>query len=215
MKTEKLNIRQIIYLFLVVMGTVSSVWSQITLEAPHDSDETNYRWFNASSPDSILGNDFNFEVTEPGVYFAKYDGSFCGTNASSYFILTGSDSDSSQVTLNLISAVGITGSVIWSDPSLGTDLAPTVIATNVPVTYQASWVRGDFVKDLPSFTVMSLETPMIDSDGDGILDSIEDANTDGDNNPATNPTDTDADGIPNYLDIDSDADGIPDNIEAQ
>ena len=56
---------------------------------------------------------------------------------------------------------------------------------------------------------------VLDSDGDGILDSVEDKNLDGDNNPATNPTDTDGDGIPDYLDLDSDNDGIPDNVEAQ
>ncbi|MDG1570689.1 hypothetical protein OZ410_00040, partial [Robiginitalea sp. M366] len=55
----------------------------------------------------------------------------------------------------------------------------------------------------------------IDDDDDGIIDSREDANTDGDNNPATNPTDTDGDGVPDYLDIDSDNDGITDNLEAQ
>jgi len=54
-----------------------------------------------------------------------------------------------------------------------------------------------------------------DSDGDGILDSVEDENSDGDNDPSTNSTDTDGDGVPNYLDIDSDDDGILDNIEAQ
>ncbi len=55
----------------------------------------------------------------------------------------------------------------------------------------------------------------IDLDDDGIINSKEDANFDGDNNPATHPTDTDGDGIPNYLDIDSDNDGILDNVEAQ
>ncbi|NVK53778.1 MAG: T9SS type A sorting domain-containing protein [Flavobacteriaceae bacterium] len=54
-----------------------------------------------------------------------------------------------------------------------------------------------------------------DDDNDGIPDSVEDANSDGDNNPLTNPTDTDGDGIPNHLDLDSDGDGIPDNVEAQ
>ena len=43
----------------------------------------------------------------------------------------------------------------------------------------------------------------IDSDNDGILDSVE------------GTADTDGDGIPNFLDLDSDGDGIPDNIEAQ
>ena len=55
----------------------------------------------------------------------------------------------------------------------------------------------------------------LDADNDGILDSFEDLNMDGDDDPATNPTDTDEDGYPDYLDIDSDNDGIPDNVEAQ
>lgn len=55
----------------------------------------------------------------------------------------------------------------------------------------------------------------LDDDNDGILDTVEDANLDNDNNPLTSPTDTDGDGVPNYLDLDSDGDGIPDNIEAQ
>jgi len=55
----------------------------------------------------------------------------------------------------------------------------------------------------------------IDDDNDGILDTVEDANLDNDNNPLSDPTDTDNDGIPNHLDLDSDGDGIPDNIEAQ
>ncbi|MEN8788807.1 MAG: gliding motility-associated C-terminal domain-containing protein, partial [Flavobacteriaceae bacterium] len=55
----------------------------------------------------------------------------------------------------------------------------------------------------------------LDLDDDGIVNSFEDLNLDGDNDAATNPTDTDSDGIPDYLDIDSDNDGIPDNVEAQ
>ncbi|WP_373075287.1 gliding motility-associated C-terminal domain-containing protein, partial [Zeaxanthinibacter enoshimensis] len=55
----------------------------------------------------------------------------------------------------------------------------------------------------------------LDDDNDGILDSVEDPNTDGDDDPLTNPLDSDNDGYPNHLDIDSDNDGIPDNVEAQ
>ncbi len=53
-----------------------------------------------------------------------------------------------------------------------------------------------------------------DDDNDGILDTTEDLNADGDNDPSTNPTDSDNDGIPNYLDLDSDNDGIADVVEA-
>ncbi len=55
----------------------------------------------------------------------------------------------------------------------------------------------------------------LDDDNDGILDTEEDPNLDGDDDPLTDPLDTDDDGYPNHLDIDSDNDGIPDNVEAQ
>ncbi len=55
----------------------------------------------------------------------------------------------------------------------------------------------------------------IDDDGDGIIDTVEDSNADGDKKCHTNPSDQDGDGIPDYLDIDSDNDGIIDNVEAQ
>ncbi len=59
------------------------------------------------------------------------------------------------------------------------------------------------------------DTVDIDDDNDGILDTVEDPNIDGDNDPLTNPLDTDGDGYPNHLDIDADNDGIPDNVEGQ
>ncbi|NNC93132.1 MAG: DUF2341 domain-containing protein, partial [Acidimicrobiia bacterium] len=47
-----------------------------------------------------------------------------------------------------------------------------------------------------------------DTDTDGLCDLEEDANTDADNDPATNPgPDTDGDTFPNYLDADDDGDG--------
>jgi gliding motility-associated-like protein len=52
-----------------------------------------------------------------------------------------------------------------------------------------------------------------DTDGDGMLSSIDNNNTFG--GQPTTPVNTDASGNANYLDIDSDNDGIVDNIEAQ
>ncbi len=59
------------------------------------------------------------------------------------------------------------------------------------------------------------DTADLDDDNDGILDTEEDPNLDGDNDPLTDPLDTDGDGYPDHLDIDADNDGIPDNVEAQ
>jgi hypothetical protein len=49
-----------------------------------------------------------------------------------------------------------------------------------------------------------------DDDGDNVPTAFElDVfNSDGDNNPLTNPLDSDQDGIPNYLDNDDDGDGV-------
>ena len=53
-----------------------------------------------------------------------------------------------------------------------------------------------------------------DSDGDGLWDFEEDANTDLDANPATNPgPDTDGDTFPNYLDADDDGDSVATSAE--
>ena len=41
----------------------------------------------------------------------------------------------------------------------------------------------------------------VDDDGDGILDSVEDRNSDGDDDPETNPTDTDGDGMPDAWEL--------------
>ncbi|MFX0557258.1 Ig-like domain-containing protein [Maribacter sp. CXY002] len=69
-----------------------------------------------------------------------------------------------------------------------------------------------FVRNVKIYTIDNID---LDDDDDGILDTVEDQNLDGDNNHLTNPTDSDGDSIPNYLDLDSDNDGILDNVESQ
>jgi hypothetical protein len=62
-----------------------------------------------------------------------------------------------------------------------------------------------------------------DDDGDGRPTAEEDANTDGDGDPSTDPTDLDGDGIPDYLDADdtggptgdADGDGLTNAREAE
>nr|WP_316927886.1 gliding motility-associated C-terminal domain-containing protein [Croceivirga radicis] len=393
-----------IFLFIMGMGSVSA---QFLLQAPTDSDQNNFRWFEASDTNTVLGTDSFYEVTEPGVYFATYDGTLCGSNATGYFIVTNCNSPYNEVTLDVSQNVSSNATINWNNTSIsgtqpvvtatqdveryvatitkannsfilprftvvcmdqaaileddvavvdeddavqipifdndselpdtgvltftepangsvtvdenGTPNDPTddivtytpnpdfngqdtfdytlcnsfgdcstatvtvtvtpivdtvadVVTTEEDTPIQITWSGND--NDLPdsgTFTVtdptngtvtvndngtpndpsddMVTYTPnpdfdgtdmfdytvcdalgncstatitivvsdqiVLDTDGDGILDSFEDLNTDGDNDPATNPTDTDNDGIPDYLDIDSDDDGIPDNIEAQ
>ncbi|MEM7161020.1 MAG: Ig-like domain-containing protein [Bacteroidota bacterium] len=71
-----------------------------------------------------------------------------------------------------------------------------------------------------TLTIIINVVPPIDTDGDGILDTV-DLDDDNDGIPdtveeatASNGGDTDNDGIPDSLDLDSDNDGIPDIVES-
>lgn len=400
------------FLFLSIVFTLLGTTvanAQFLLRAPDSGDESNYRWFEASDTGTVLGTDSFYEATQPGVYFATYDGTICGSNATGYFILTNCNAPDNQVTLDITANVQGSATVSWNDATLsGTN--PTVDATTTVERYVATITKAGNSIELPRFTVVCLsqaatlvddaiavnedesvdipifdndsdlpnvgtltttspsngtvsindngtpndptddivtytpdpdfngtdsfdytvcnssgdcstanvtvdvlpivdafddsvstqeDTPVdidilandndlptlgtltttnpfngtvvindggtpndpsddfvtytpdtgfvgtdsfeyticddsgncetatvtiivtpvatteLDSDNDGIADSFEDLNLDGDNDPSTNATDTDGDGIPDYLDIDSDDDGIPDNIEAQ
>ncbi len=393
---------------LTVLGiTVSS--AQFLLQAPNSGDESNYKWYEASDTNTVLATDFFYETSVPGVYFATYDGTLCGSNATGYFILTDCTNPDNQVTLDISANVTGSGVVSWSPAVGGNQLRPTITATPSVIRYTPTLTKAGNSITLPSFTVVCLQqaanlvddlvvlnedtsvivpifdndsnlpnvgtltttnptngtvnintngtpndptddivtyipnpdyngpdsfdytvcntlgdcstatvsidvlpvmdvrddtvatventallidmlandndlpilgtitttnasngvvtlnnngTPSnpsddnvtyspnfgflgtdsftyticdnlsncltatvtilvnplgsdIDIDDDGIVNAFEDLNSDGDNDPATNPTDTDGDGIPDYLDIDSDDDGIPDNVEAQ
>ena len=383
--------------------------AQFLLQAPNSTDENNYRWYNAEDTNTVLGTDFFYEVNQPGVYFATYDGTVCGKNATSYFILTDCESPNNEVTLDISANVPVGATITWSPALTGSQTAPQILATKDVEKYIATLLKAGNSKNLPSFTVVCMSqasnlmddtvtvdedssvvvdifandadlpilgtlttsnpangtttiddngtpnnpsddvvtytpdpdfngqdtftyticnsfgdcstatvvvdvlpivdttddvvttdenqpitidnwaandndiptigtftttapingrvviddngtpndpsddvltytpnldfsgtdsfdytvcdtlgncststitilitsTVDLDSDDDGILDAWEDLNTDGDNDPSTNPTDSDGDGIPDYLDIDSDDDGIPDNVEAQ
>ena len=393
--------------FILLGFTASN--AQFLLQAPNTGDESNYRWYEASDTSTVLSTDFFYETSTPGVYFATYDGTLCGSNATGYFILTDCTNPENQVTLDIRQNVSGAATVSWNPAVSGDPLQPVVTATTSVVRYTATVTKAgcDFV--LPGFTVVCLQqaatlvddvatldeddsvvidiyandsnlpstgtltttnpangtvsindggtpndptddivtytpdpdyngtdffdytvcndmgdcstarvnitvlpmldaiddsiatledTPIaidipandndlpttgtltttspangtvtindggtpndpsddtvtytpdpgytgtdtflyticdtlgncstatvtvltnplgvdLDADDDGIVDSFEDLNLDGDNDPSTNPTDTDGDGIPDYLDIDSDDDGIPDNVEAQ
>lgn len=399
-----------ILLFFVGVSTANA---QFLLQAPTTDGEgtrTNYQWYEASDTSTVLSTDSFYEATQPGIYFATYDGTLCGSNATGYFILTNCNVPDNEVTLNISASVPSGATISWNPSVSGDQSQPMVTATQTVVEYIATITKTGNSKALPHFTVVCLDqaatlvddfiivnedesvvvpifdndsdlpatgtlttsdpangtvtiddngtpndptddivtytpdadfngtdsftytvcnssgdcstatvtvdvlpivdafddtatteedTPVnidilandndlptigtltttnpsngtvvindngtpndpsddtvtytpdtgftgtdtfdyticdalgncdtatvtivvtppnvtdLDSDNDGILDSFEDLNTDGDNDPSTNPTDTDGDGIPDYLDIDSDDDGVPDNVEAQ
>ena len=408
---KKTHIYKTIFLSIVttVLGVLVSN-AQFLLQAPTDSDQNNFRWYEASNTTTVLGTDSYYEVTQPGIYFATYDGTLCGSNATGYFIVTDCNNPNNEVTMDVTSNVPSSATISWNPPVSGDQLRPMVIATDAVVKYTALVTKAGNTFSLPNFTVVCLseaadleddlvttdeEAPVIidiytndtdlpnigaltttdplngtvtiddggtpnnplddivtytpdldfngtdsfdyaicnsygncstatvtiavlpivdtnddsiaidvneiraidtwqindddlpaigtfsvtqptngsvtvddngtpnnpsddiptyfpnnnyigtdafdytvcdaigncststitilinplgadmDSDDDGIVDSFEDLNLDGDNDPSTDPTDSDGDGFPDYLDIDSDGDGIPDNVEAQ
>lgn len=408
MKT-KLYLKYHIAIIAVFLLGISGTHAQFLLQAPNDLDQANYRWYEASDRTTVLGTDFFLEVSQPGIYFATYDGTLCGHNATDYFVLTNCNAPYNEVTLDISANVSSGATVSWSPSVSGDPLRPMVLVDQNVVRYVATVTKAGCDIPLPGFTVVCIDqsanlvddvattdedqpvtidifandsdlptqgnltfsTPQhgtvsvddngtpndpsddvvtytpnpdyngpdsftytvcntmgdcstatvnvdvvpivdalddvastneeqsvtidilandndipvsgtltvtdpangnvivdnggtpsdpsddhviytpdtnfvgsdqftytlcdalgncstatvtvgvnpvqddIDSDNDGIVDAFEDLNLDGDNDPATNPTDTDGDGIPDYLDIDSDDDGIPDNVEAQ
>ena len=146
------------FLFVLLFGLLCSnlATAQYLLQAPNSTDENNYRWFNASDTNTVLGTDFFYEVNQPGVYFATYDGTACGKNATTYFILTDCNAPDNQVTLDIANNVPPGASITWSPPLTGDQNAPTITATQDVIKYVATLVKAGNSKILPSFTVVCM-----------------------------------------------------------
>lgn len=131
--------------------------AQFLLQAPNSGDETNYRWFEASDLSTVLSTDFFYEAVQPGVYFATYDGTLCGSNATGYFILTDCNTPDNQVTLDISANVSGAATVSWNPSVSGDPLRPLVTATQSVVTYTASITKVGNTMDLPAFTVVCMQ----------------------------------------------------------
>jgi len=133
--------------------------AQFLLQAPEIDGEgtrTNYQWFEASDPGTVLGTNSFFEATQPGIYFATYDGTLCGSNATGYFILTNCTSPDNQVTLDITASVTGSATVSWNNPSLS-GAEPTVNATQTVERYVATITKAGNAIALPRFTVVCLQ----------------------------------------------------------
>ena len=131
--------------------------AQFLLQAPNGGDQSNYQWYEASEPSTVLGTDFFYEATQPGVYYATYDGTLCGSNATGYFILTDCNSPDNQVTLDISANVSGSATLGWTPTVSGDPLRPQVTATQTVVTYTASITKAGNTMDLPSFTVVCMQ----------------------------------------------------------
>jgi gliding motility-associated-like protein len=131
--------------------------AQFLLQAPNSTDEHNYKWYEASDTSTVLGTDFFYEVTSSGIYFATYDGTLCGSNATGYFIVTDCTSPDNEVTMDISNNVGPSAAISWSPSVSGDQLRPTVIATQSVVRYTATVTKAGNSFDLPNFTVVCLQ----------------------------------------------------------
>lgn len=144
----------------MAIGRVS--YGQFILQAPNSTDENNYRWFEAQDPATVLGTADTYEVFTPGVYYALYDGTLCGKNATSYFVVTWCGDPDDQVTLDISQSVPSGATVNWNPTVSGDPLMPTVTALygqdNI-IRYTPSINILNNTKELPSFTVICLQRP--------------------------------------------------------
>lgn len=162
---KKIHTYKIIFLSLVftLLGvTVSN--AQFLLQAPTaDSEGTrsNYQWFEASDTATVLGTDPFYEATQPGIYFATYTGTICGSNATGYFILTDCTTPDNEVTLDISASVPALATVSWSPALTGDQLSPLVTATETVVRYTATVTKVGNSTSLPNFTVVCMSQAAI------------------------------------------------------
>ncbi|MFS4456786.1 Ig-like domain-containing protein [Maribacter sp. 2304DJ31-5] len=143
--------------FVFTLLGIAVSHAQFLLQAPSSGDENNYRWFEASDTSTVLGTDFFYEATVPGIYFATYDGTLCGSNATGYFIVTDCNAPDNQVTLDISANVVSGATVSWTPAVLGNQLNPTVTATETVIRYTATVTKVGNDTSLPNFTVVCLQ----------------------------------------------------------
>jgi len=145
----------ILSIVFTVLGTLASN-AQFLLQAPNSTDENNYRWYEASDTATVIGTDFFLEVTAPGIYFATYDGTLCGSNATGYFIVTDCTAPNNEVTLDIRANIPTGATVSWSPVVTGDQTQPTVTASQTVVRYTATVTKVGNNTNLPNFTVVCL-----------------------------------------------------------
>ena len=166
--TYKKVVLSIGFAFLGIM--VSN--AQFLLQAPNSGDETNFQWFEAQNPNTVIGTDFFLEVTNQGVYYATYDGTLCGSNATGYFIVTNCNAPFNEVVMDITANVPSGATVSWTPTISGDQLRPQVIATQTVQRYTATITKAGNNSNLPNFTIVcidesaTLEDDMVTTDED-------------------------------------------------
>ncbi|WP_420321913.1 Ig-like domain-containing protein [Flagellimonas sp.] len=135
---------------------MNTINAQFLLQAPSGGDESNYQWFEASDLGTVLGTNSFYEATQPGVYFATYDGTLCGSNATGYFILTDCRAPDNEVTLDISASIPAGATVSWNPSLAGDQTQPTVISTETVARYTATITKAGNASQLPRFTVVCM-----------------------------------------------------------
>lgn len=153
--------KKLVLSFVFTMLGLAVSNAQYLLQAPtNDADGTrsNYRWYEASDTGTVLGTDSFYEATDRGVYYATYDGTNCGQNATGYFILTDCSSPNNEVTLDITANTVPPGAALtWAPTVTGDQSRPTVLATETVVRYTATINKAGNSKSLPNFTVVCMD----------------------------------------------------------
>ncbi|MAU16847.1 MAG: hypothetical protein CMH46_15065 [Muricauda sp.] len=200
---------------IVFFAGINLASAQFLLQAPDTGDEHNYQWYEASDTSTVLGTNSFYEATQPGVYFATYDGTLCGSNATGYFILTDCEAPNNEVVLDISASVPSGATVSWNPTVSGDQTRPTVTSTQTVVRYVATITKVGNSSELPRFTVVcmsqaanllddlivvnedeSIVVPVFDNDSDlpstGVLTVTDPSNgivDIDDNGTANDPTD--------------------------
>lgn len=146
--------------------------------------------------------------------------SMCDLSADNYFLYDIKTNPGES--LSLIFPKNTTTNLIFNPPQNNHETTLTINGTNTLFNYRTydgnpeqmicsilSDPNVNIIKDYTTNSgTVTIITTYVDDDDDGIPAHLEDANLDGDNDPATNPTDSDGDGIPDYLDADDDNDNV-------
>ncbi|SNZ02107.1 Ig-like domain-containing protein [Flagellimonas pacifica] len=155
MKLNNLHKSLSLGIFILFFG-INFSNAQFLLQAPSGGDESNYQWFEASDLGTVLGTNSFYEATQPGVYFATYDGTLCGSNATGYFILTECTAPENEVTLDISESISSGAAVSWSPPLTGDQTRPTVTSTINVERYIATITKVGNSSELPRFTVVCM-----------------------------------------------------------
>ncbi|TLP81062.1 gliding motility-associated C-terminal domain-containing protein [Maribacter sp. ACAM166] len=176
-------------------------------------------------PDNNEGNDFNFDGIPDQTYTGidtdgdGLDDGYEGTNVNDGFDVNDEIDDPAQDLPDTDGTEDVNyrdldddgDGIDTPDEDADTDGNPTNDDTDEDGT--PDYLDPDEGPDTDGDGVP--DSADLDDDNDGLLDTTEDPNIDGDNDPLTDSQDSDNDGKPDHIDIDSDNDGIPDNVEAQ